>query len=139
MQNERYRPSFDKLYLWISIPTSLLVLAITVITAIFEATTLLVTVPVTLLIAYFLISPLFGYAELREKSLFVKFGFFLKKEIPYQSIRGVEKCRKFYSDSMLSLKNSMEHINIKYNRFDILSVSLNCGDDFIEKLNSKIN
>ena len=134
----KYKPKFDKLYLWILIPTAILMLSVTAISAIFEPITLLITFPVTLLVVYFLVTPAFGYVELREFSLFVKFGFFMKREIPYEKIRGVEKCRKFYSDSMLSLKNSMEHLNIKYNKFDILSVSVTDNDALTKELEEKI-
>lgn len=138
MENKRYKPKFDKLYLWILISIALFLLALTTVTAIFEPITLFYTIPVTLFVAYFLVSPAFGYAELREGSLFVKFGFFMKREIPYEKIRGVEKNRKFYSDSMLSLKNSMEHLNVKYNKFDLLSVSVTDNEDFKRELELRI-
>ena len=134
----RYKPKFDKLFLWILIPTALLILSVTVISAFFGAVTLFFTVPVTLFVFYFLLTPAFGYAELRESSLFVKFGFFLTREIPYEKIRGVEKARKFYSDSMLSLKNSLDHVNVKYNKFDILSVSVTDNEDFMAELEKRI-
>lgn len=134
----RYKPKFDKLFLWILIPTALLMLSVTVISAFFGAVTLFFTVPVTLFVFYFLLTPAFGYAELRESSLFVKFGFFLTREIPYEKIRGVEKARKFYSDSMLSLKNSLDHVNVKYNKFDILSVSVTDNEDFMAELEKRI-
>ena len=138
MEPKKDKPKLDKLFWWISIPSALLILSFTVIPAIFQPSTLFITLPVLILIAYFLITPLFGYVQLRENSLFIKFGFFLKREIPYEKIRGVEKCRKFYSDSMISLKNSMEHLNIKYNRFDMVSVSVIDNDEFKETLMSKI-
>lgn len=138
MSFERFKPGIDKLFWWISIPTAMLMLGVSAVSAIFEPSALFITIPVTLFVAYFIISPLFGYAELREKTLFVKFGFFLKREIPYASIRGIDRCRKFYSDSMLSLKNTLDHLNVKYNRFDILSVSFSDNEGFIERLNEKI-
>ena len=138
MQHKRYNPKFDKLFLWILIPTALLMTGVTVVSALFDAVTLFFTVPVTLFVFYFLITPVFGYAELRESALFVKFGFFLAREIPYEKIRGVQKARKFYSDSMLSLKNSLDHVNVKYNKFDILSVSVTDNEDFMAELEKRI-
>ncbi len=134
----RYKPKFDKLYLWILIPTALFILTLTTVTAIFEPISLLFTVPVSLFVCYFLVTPAFGYAELKESTLFVKFGFFMKREIPYEKIRGVEKNRKYYSDSMLSLKNSLDHLNIKYNKFDVLSISVRENDEFKRELESRI-
>ena len=81
-------------------------------------------IPADLFVLYFIISPLFGYVELREDSLFIKFGFFMNREIPYPKIRGTSFEHKFYSDSMLSLKNSADHVNIKYNTFDIKSTRM---------------
>ena len=138
VQHKRYKPKFDKLFLWILIPTALLMTGVTVVSALFDAVTLFFTVPVTLFVFYFLITPVFGYAELRESALFVKFGFFLAREIPYEKIRGVQKTRKFYSDSMLSLKNSLDHVNVKYNKFDILSVSVTDNEDFMAELEKRI-
>jgi hypothetical protein len=85
-----------------------------------------------------MISPLFGYVELREESIFVKLGFFMKKEIPYNKIRDVEKTRKLYSDSMSALKNSLDHVNIKYNRFDVLSVSVVDNDDLMKRIKARM-
>ena len=36
---------------------------------------------------YFLITSLFGYVQLKENSLFIKFGLILNKEIPYDKIK----------------------------------------------------
>ena len=77
--------------------------------------------------------------ELREHTLFIKLGFIMKREIPYAKIRGTEKQRKFYSDSMLSLKNSFDHVNVKYNRFDMISVSVVNNDEFVKNLEERIN
>ncbi len=83
---------------------------------------------------YFMVSSLVGYVELREHTLYVKFGFILKREIPYDKIRELNKERRIMSYSMLSLKNSLEHINIKYNRFDMITVSVVKNDELIERL-----
>ena len=136
MSTKRFNPLFDKITLIIWLPTSVLLLGATVVSA-FEPLSLLIMVPVDVFTFYFLISPFFGYVELREESVFIKFGLITKREIPYAKIRGVTKERKFYSDSMASLKNSLEHVNIKYNTFDIVSVSVVDNDGFIEELNTR--
>jgi len=137
MEIKKFKPLIDKLYFIILIPTILLLGAATVIST-FEPVALFITIPVDLTVIYFIISPLFGYAELRENSVYIKYGFILKKEIPYNKIRGVVKERKFYSESMMSLKNSFEHVNIKYNAFDVTTVSVVNNDDFIGELNERI-
>jgi len=136
--NKKYKPLIDKLFVIILIPTLALTLAATVIPSIFVPSTLFITLPVCLFVLYFFVSPLFGYVECREKTLYIKYGFFLKKEIPYDKIRGITKERKFYSDSMMSLKNSFEHVNIKYNKFDVTTVSVITNDSFIEELELRI-
>ena len=83
---------------------------------------------------YILISPFFGYVELRENTVFIKFGLILKKEIPFSVIRGAERVVKTSSDSIISLKTAFEHINIKYNRYDVVSVSIKDGDEFIAEI-----
>ena len=136
---KRFKPHLDKLFWWILIVASVIMLPLTLLTAWSSSPFLLLfTVPIDLLVAYFIVSPLFGYAELREESLFIKFGVFLKREIPYTKIRGTQKERKFYSDSMLALKNSLEHVNVKYNKFDMLSISVKDNDAFIEELQNRI-
>ena len=114
----------DKLFYIIFVPTLLLIAAATVLLAFSETAMLFVMIPIDLFVIYFLISPLFGYVELGESSVLIRYGFFMKREIAYDKIRGVSPQRKFYADSMLSLKNSLDHINIKYNTFDITSVSV---------------
>ena len=136
---KRFKPLIDKLFLILFIPTTVLTLGATVVPAIFNPSTLWITVPVMLFVLYFLISPLFGYSELRESTLFIKYGFFLKKEIPYGKIRDAEKARRFYSESMMSLKCAFEHVNIKYNAFDITTVSVKENDVFITELNARMN
>ena len=137
MENKRYKPKVDKLFYLIMIPTAVVVLAPVIICGILVPTTLFITVPVLLLTTYFLITTLFGYAELRESSLYIKYGFIMSKEIPYDKIRGVEKERSIISTSTLSIKNALDHVNIKYNRFDVTTVSLDDNDDFINELNKR--
>ena len=110
MERRRFKPLVDKLFFILFIPTLLLLIAITVVGA-FAPLSLLVVIPLDLFVLYFFVSPFFGYVEMRKTSLFIKYGFFMKKDIPYNRIRGVEKKRKFHTESMLSLKNAMEHVD----------------------------
>ena len=134
---KRFRPKLDKLFWIISSILLAIVIGITV-TAIFMPITLWVIIPTDLFILYFVLSPIFGYVELREETVFIKFGFFLSREIPYSKIRGTESVRKFYSDSMLSLKNSLDHVNIKYNTFDMVSVSVEDNEKLIRELSARL-
>ena len=134
MEAARYGPKLDKLYRILLALTSALCLPTVIITALSAPLTLTLTLPVTLFAGYFFVSPLFGYVELRQSTVFIKYGFFLKKEIAYSSIRSLEIQRRFYSDSMLSLKQAMEHINIKYARFDITSVSVTDNRRLLEEI-----
>ena len=135
---KRYKPYIDRLYAVIYAITIALITAPTVVVCAFAPITLFIMIPTDLFVLYFLISPLFGYAELRESSVFIKFGFFMKREIPYSKIRGVTKERKFYSDSMLSLKSALNHINIKYGVFDVVSLSVKDSDAFVRELTARI-
>ena len=137
MENKIYKPLIGKMFYAISIPTALLLIAVT-ITAVYAPVALLIMIPTDLFTLYFIISPLFGKVTLTEEGIVVKFGFFATRIVPYSHIRSLEKVRKWYSDSMMSLKNSMEHVNIKYNRFDIVSVSVTDNDGFIADVNSRI-
>ncbi len=135
-----YKPKFDKLYFWITAPTAALVLTLLVLTSVWQATAGWIVMAATAaFVAYFLLSPCFGYVELRKATVFVKFGFFLKREIPYASIRVMEKKRSAISDSMLALKNAMDHLNIKYNSFDCVSVSVKDEEDLIKELKTRCN
>ena len=137
MKNQRYRPLFDRLYWWIAIPTLLIVLIPTVILGILSPETLFWMIPLSLFVLYFFISPFFAYVEFHEDSLLIRYGFFLKKEIPYRKIRGTVKERKFYAESMMSLKNAFEHVNIKYNMFDVTTVSVVDNDGLIKTLQER--
>ena len=136
MEARRYTPLTDSLFWIIFIPTVSVLIAVSAVC--FAAPkALFVIVPVDLFTLYFLLSPLFGYAELRDKCLFIKYGFFMKREIPYGKIRAVEKERKFYCESMLALKNSFEHINVRYNAYDLTVLSVRDNDVFISELNAR--
>lgn len=139
MDSKIYKPLVGELFWWITIPTVVFMIGMTVGLAIFFPPSLLYMIPTCLLIAYFLVTPLFGYVELRESSIFIRFGFFMTREISYDRVRGVVKARKFYSDSMVSLKNSMEHVNIKYDKFDMASVSVIDNDDLINEIEKRIS
>ena len=136
MENKRYKPLVDKLFYIIASPTVVFLAAMTVISA-FEPLSLLITIPTDVFTQYFLVSPLFGYVELREESLFIKYGFILKREIPYAKIRGTVKERSFIAESMLSLKNSFDHVRIKYNTFDVTIVSVVGNDEFVSELENR--
>ncbi len=136
MENKRYKPSVDKLFWWSAGAAIAIMIPMTIISA-FSPITLIITIPIDLLVAYFLISPFFGYVELRDKSVLIKFGLILKKEIPYSKIRKIQKDRKCYSESILSLKNALDHVNIRYNTYDVTTVSVVNMDSFIEELNER--
>lgn len=137
MENKRFKPLVDRLFFIIFIPTLVLLIGVTVL-ACFEPTALLIVLPVDLFCLYFFISPLFGYVELREEAVFIKYGLILKREIAYGRIRAVEKDRKFFSESMMSLKNSFEHLNLKYNSFDVTAVSVVDNDGFLNALQERM-
>lgn len=137
MDIKRYKPAIDKYFWLILILTMILLLGGTLL-SLLEPIALIIMVCVDLFVSYFMVSSLVGYVELREESLFIKFGFIIKKEIPYNTIKEVFKERKVYSYSTLSLKNAIEHINIKYNKFDMVTVSVVENDDFVLELNKRI-
>ena len=133
----KFKPLIDKLFFIIAIPTLLLMAALTVLAA-FYPISLIITVAADILVIYFLITPLFGYAELREDSLYIKFGLILKREIPYESIRGAVKCRAPYAETMLSLKCAMLHVNVKHGVYDVVSVGVQEPDLFISELEKRV-
>ena len=135
--NKRYKPKVDKLFHICWIPTSLVLISVTVMGA-FYPLALIFLIPTDLFTAYFLISALVGYVELREDEVFIKFGFIMKRSIPYSKIRGTALERKFYADSMLSIKNAFEHVNIKYNSFDIVSLSVDDNADLIREIEARM-
>ena len=138
MPIKRFKPLLDKVFWIILIPTLMLLAAATVISC-YAPVALFIIIPVDVLSVYFLFTPLFGYVELREDTVFVKLGLIMEREIPYTKIRAVEKERKLYSDSLVSLKCAMEHVNIRYNRFDVLSVSVQDNDALIVGINDRMN
>lgn len=137
MNNKRYKQKIDRLFYFVWIPTIVL-LGIGTAIAAGAPVALAILIATDLFTLYFLISPFFGYVELGDGELFIKFGFFAKLTIPYDKIRGVCKEKKIYADSVMSLKNSLEHVNVKYNRFDIVSVSVTDNDGLIRELDMRI-
>ena len=135
--NKIYKPKIDGLFYAIWVPTVLLLIACTVV-ACTEPMALLIVIAADIFTLYFLVSPLFGYVELRENTVFIRYGFFLTREIDYLRIRDTKKERKPYTDTMLSLKNAMEHVTIKYNKFDITAVSVTDNDDLIINIKARI-
>jgi len=133
----RYYPSVDKLFYWIAIPTNILFIAALIPMILLAPEGLTIMIPTIVFTDYFLISPLFGYVKLREDELFIKYGFFLKKEIPYGKIRSIKKNRSIISEATMSLKNALDHIEIRYNKFDITIVSLKNTDNFLEEIEQR--
>ncbi|MBR7116715.1 MAG: PH domain-containing protein [Clostridia bacterium] len=139
MDNKRYKPYFDKLYLFIVLPTVAILAAATTIVCIFpDIIAICVILFTDALVIYFLVSPLFGYAELGERSLFIKYGLIMKREIPYEKIREVTKERRFYSEAIMSLKCAMPHLHIKYGSFDVTDISVVGMDELLSELNARI-
>ena len=133
MENVRFKPQIDRLFWFIWIPTVIL-LAMGTVIACTSVVALLIMLATDIFTLYFLVSPLFGYVELREQTVCIKFGFFMSREIEYSRIRTVNIERKWYSESMLSLKCAYEHVNIKYNSFDVVTVSVESNADLAREL-----
>jgi len=138
MEIKRYKPLIDK-YFWIIWITLFIILIIPTILSLTELVAFLIMIGVFVFTFYFMVSSFFSYVELRDKSLYIKFGFIIKKEIPYDKIRDIIKERKLYSESSFSIKNSIEHVVIKYNKFDNVTVSVKNNDDLIQKIKYRIN
>ena len=133
MEKMRFKPKFDRLYWLITIPTSLFILAAIVMCAI-VGEGLIIMIPVSALTFYFLFIPFFTYAELTDEGLYIKYGAFIKRTIPYKSIRKIEKGRGIIGEAMLSMKNALDHVTVRYNRFDMTVLSLKSEDIFVKEL-----
>ena len=96
MNAKIYKPKIDKLFWILFIPINVLCIALSLIPAFSAPKTLFITVPILLFTNYFFASSLSGYVELRGEELFIKYGFFLKKAIPYVKIRDIKKDKRFY-------------------------------------------
>ena len=137
MENKRYRPLVDKVFWWILIPTLILLSVMTALAAAAPLALIIVLVA-DVFCLYFLFAPLVGYVELRENTLFIRYGCFLTREIPYERIRGLQRDRKFYSESMMSLKLALDHVNVRYNRFDVTALSVKGNEEFMEELSLRV-
>ena len=137
MENKIFKPKIDKLFWILCIPTNILLLAAVIIPLLFCPAALSITLPVFLFTNYFFVSPLFGYVELRQEDVLIKYGFLLKRVVTYSRIRRIKKERKFYSETMLSLKSAMEHVEIRYNSFDVTVVSVKDNDALIAELDER--
>ena len=136
---KRYRPLVDKLFWITTIIAVSLLLGVTIAVCLYpDGLAVAIVLAVDLLTLYIILSPLFGYVELGEKSLVIKFGLVLKREIPYEKIHGLKKERRTYSESILSLKNAMEHIDIKYGSYQVVTVSVVNNDELMEEIKSRI-
>lgn len=136
MKHKRYKPLIDKYFLLIWIPVAILLIIGTIITFL-EPLAFIIMIAVNLFTWYFMLSSLSGYLELRDESIYIKFGFIIKREIRYDKIRSVIKERKVMSTSPLSLKNALDHIVIKYNKFDEVVVSVMGNDDLLIELEER--
>ena len=138
MENKRYKPIKRTMYYLIRVP---LLVAMAVATAISstEPIALLIMLPTDALVVYFLLSELMAYAELQDEGVFIRFGFFAKQFIPYDSVYGCEKVEKWYADSTntFAIKTAVEHINLKYDKWRTLSLSIEDADGFMMALETK--
>lgn len=137
MKNERFSPLIDRTWFYICIPTALLLIAATVI-SLSSVGALILMIAVDAFTLYFLLAPLYSYVELREKGLFIQYGLVIKREIPYESIREIKKDNRFYAETMLSIKYAREHVEIRYGKFDVTTVSVKNNDIFVEKIKERI-
>ena len=137
MTYKKFKPKIGRMFYVIWVPTVIFLITMTAVSFVapLAFVILLLTDALTL---YFLLTSLFGYVELRDDSVFVKFGFIATVQIPYSRIREVTKVRKLYADSIMSLKNSLEHVNIRYNRFDVVSVSVVDNDGLMNEIEKRI-
>ena len=62
----------------------------------------------------------------------------MKRDIPYSKIRRVDKDRRWYTDSMLSLKCAMDHVSIRYDSFEVICVSVVDNDGLIAELLARL-
>ena len=133
---KRYKPLVGKLF-WIAAVLLALLLAGATVLAAASPLALAILIVIDFLCVYLAISPLFGYVELREDCVFIKFGLMLERRIEYERIRGVELEWAIYADSMLSLKNAAWHVNIKYDRFNLVCVSVVGNDELIREIENR--
>ena len=138
MKDKIYKPLIDKYFYYIWTPITIL-LAICTYISLFEVTSFFIMVSTDIFTFYFMISSLIGYCKFKEETLYIRFGFILKIEINYKDIIEIKKERGVMTYTMLSLKNALDHITIKYNKYDFVTVSVKDNDKFIKDLKSKMN
>ncbi len=139
MRKKRYTPLIDRLFWIVLFITLPIIVVLTIAVCLFPVPLAICIVCITnLLILYLQLSPLFGYVEFEEKHVLVRFGLLMKRVIPYTEIRSAEKKRQISSDSIISLKCAIEHVNIKYNTFDVLTVSVKDNDALIAELEERL-
>ena len=63
----------------------------------------------------------------------------MKREIPYEKIRAIESERRWYTYSMLSLKCALDHLNVRYNSFDVITVSVKGNAELESALLARIS
>lgn len=136
MQNQRFKPKFDKLY-WLSLSLCAVYMIVMTAISVGSRPMMIITGSVNLVLLWVLVAPWFGYVELREDVIWIRFGFFLKREVAYASIKRMQKVRHWYSESMIALKNAMEHVDIRYNACDVVSVSVTDNDALIEAIEQR--
>ena len=135
---KRYNVAIDKLFFIIWIPL-LIFMIISTVLSFNHLGSFILLLSVDIFVFYFMFSSLSGYVKLYDDYMYIKFGFIIKRKIEYKDIRQVIKERKVYSTSYLSLKNAVEHIVIKYNKYDDVTVSVKENDDLINELKKRIN
>ena len=138
MNLKRYKPLVDKYFWIIWIVLSIFLIPITILSYT-QIVPFILMLIVDIFCYYFMVSSLVSYVELRKDTLYIKYGFILKREIPYNKIRGIEKERRVITYSMLSIKNALEHINIKYNKYDMTTISVVGNDELVIELNKRIS
>ena len=135
---KKYKPKIDRLF-WIIWSIVTIILVPCTIIALSDWVSGIILILTDIFTYYFMITSLVAYVELRENTMYVKFGFILKREIPYEKIIKIEKEKKVMSYSMLSIKNSYEHYNIRYNKYDMITVSVVDNEDLIKELKLRNN
>lgn len=135
----KYRVNIDKYY-YITIVVVSLILLIPLILSIVakRVWVILVVAFLIIFVEYLLFSCFIGYAKLEEDHLVIRYGFIIKRRLPYEIIRGVEKKSSYFSESLISLKTTKNCVVVLFNTYDNTTISIKDEDDFIEKLLEKL-
>ncbi len=137
METKVFKPLVDRLFWSVLIILFFSLTGATIISSV-NLILLIFMIVLDAVCIYLLVSPLFGYVELGESAVLVKFGLLMSREIPYSSIRGMTRGRGIHSESMISLKNGMDHVNIKHGRFDVTTVSVVGNDELVALLEARV-